>query len=144
MSMLNKLSYVIARAICIALAMASTAQAAVIGRGTVENSIGIADILREPNFLVEIIESDVEGFELSRTPVFSKTLTESDIGIPFIVTPNNTSNFNHIASLLTNGVIEEIYFEVTGIFGLGSAVGTAEFFLQAIALPISKILLLIA
>lgn len=109
------------------LGAGSTAQAAIIGSGTLSDSGGIRDILTRPTFLVEIVELDDQGFEQSPgTPLFSHRLTQSDVGNPFKVTPGNTSNFAQIETLLANGANDLISFGISGNRGLGSAVGGFE------------------
>lgn len=122
-----KVSIVAAQTAFMVLEATATVKAAVIGRISIEQSLGIQDILAEPNLLVEIKEVDEIGLPQSRgIPIFSKNLTLADVGVPFTINSSNNSNFGQIVSLLTNGVTENIYFEVTGELGLGSSIGTSE------------------
>lgn len=109
------------------LAAVQDAQAATIGRGTVETNTGVRELLAEPDFLVEIAQLDPSGEDtLPGTPIFAKTITAADVGIPYTVTAANNPNFDEITSLLTNGVSDTVFFGVTGSLGTGVATGVFE------------------
>lgn len=102
------------------------AQAATIGRGTVETKTGISELLGKPDFLVEIAQLDPSGEDtLPGIPIFAKTITSADVGVPYTVTSANNPNFDEITSLLTNGVSDTVFFGVTGL-DTGVATGVSE------------------
>lgn len=124
---LAKFLIVVAGGAFTTLGVVVPAQAAIIGSGTLGDNGGIRDILKRPTFSVEIAEVDDQGFEqFPGTPVFSKRLSQSDVGSPFKVTPGNSSNFAQIETLLTNGESDLISFGLSGNRGLSSAVGGFE------------------
>lgn len=103
------------------------AQAATIGRGTVETTTGVYGVLTEPDFLVEIAQLDPSGEDtLPGIPIFAKTITSADVGIPYTVTAANNPNFNAITALLTNGVSDTVFFGVSG-FPPGTGVASGVF-----------------
>lgn len=118
---------VVAIATFTALAAVKDAQAATIGRGTVETNTGISELLAQPDFLVEIVQLDPSGIDtLPGIPIFAKTITSADVGIPYTVTSANNPNFAQITSLLTNGVSDTVFFGVTGSLSTGVATGVSE------------------
>ncbi len=108
------------------IAAVQGAQAAIIGRGTVETNTGVRGLLAESDFLVEIAQLDPSGEDtLPGTPIFAKTITAADVGIPYTVTSANNLNFDEITSLLTNGVSDTVFFGVTSL-DTGVATGVFE------------------
>lgn len=110
------------------LGVVSTTQAAILGGGTLTNEAGFAEILRKPQFSLEIEQLNSLGLVVESTPIFRTQLTNSAIGTPFTITPQNTSNFERVETLLTNGEADQLAFRLTGQLGKSTSAGGFESF----------------